>query len=279
MKKRSLVAALAMLIVSAIVLTSATYAWFATNNKAELSVFSSSVGNAAGSLYISTTGNENTWKSALGKGDFTAASASATGIADTLNPVSYDPAKTGGVAFAGAGFNTQNSPRLSVSKNASTADYTAIRIWMYAETTGTVTITPTIGAASTVPYVYATVITEDGDSVIVGSTASDSYDPIYVTGSNTSGYADDNQTVNSIIDSNEIGADKSSNVALADTVTAAASASAGKVTVDIDTAGTAGKTYVDIHLWAEGQDDNCVGGATASPTFTVDFDFAGTSTN
>ena len=55
MKKRSLVAAIAMLIVSAIVLTSSTYAWFASNSAANVETISANVANNDGSLQIMAT--------------------------------------------------------------------------------------------------------------------------------------------------------------------------------------------------------------------------------
>ena len=56
MKKRSLVAALAMLVVSAIVLTSSTYAWFATSSKASVSTISAQVTSNKGALTVQATG-------------------------------------------------------------------------------------------------------------------------------------------------------------------------------------------------------------------------------
>ena len=53
MKKRSLVAALAMLVVSAIVLTSSTYAWFAASSQANVNKLSANVTNDDGSLTVS----------------------------------------------------------------------------------------------------------------------------------------------------------------------------------------------------------------------------------
>ena len=59
MKKRSLVAAIAMLMVSAIVLTSSTYAWFATSSAAAVDKFSATVTNNSGSLTVQAV-NGNT---------------------------------------------------------------------------------------------------------------------------------------------------------------------------------------------------------------------------
>ncbi len=63
MKKRSLFAAVAMLLVSAVVLTSATYAWFAAGSKADIDQIKAKVTAGDGTLQIATitTGNDANW--------------------------------------------------------------------------------------------------------------------------------------------------------------------------------------------------------------------------
>jgi len=66
MKKRSLFAAVAMLIVSAIVLTSATYAWFATGGSAvKVGAIKGQVATTAAGIKLKVTGASATWQDSL----------------------------------------------------------------------------------------------------------------------------------------------------------------------------------------------------------------------
>ena len=87
MKKRSLVAALAMLMVSAIVLTSSTYAWFAASAEANVSAFSATVSNNSGNLTVKATGAEAV-DNAAAKPVITADDYKAAALCKTLSPVS-----------------------------------------------------------------------------------------------------------------------------------------------------------------------------------------------
>lgn len=253
MKKRSLVAAIAMLIVSAIVLTSSTYAWFASNTNANIEAFTATVGNAAGSVYISTDGAN--WRSTLSAADFT------SGIAAALTPVSYDKtsdhfyggsfAATGGIATAFNGTAT-----------ADTNYYTAITVYIYTETAGTVTVTPTLGDIGNTPYVYASA-KSDTAQVILG-TGGDKYFPAISSAAST---ATDNNPQNGIIDAAE--ATAGTNISLGDEV----AVTGGGLTLNME-AGEANKQQVTFYVWAEGNDSNCFGTSSGSPSFNVGFAFA-----
>ena len=65
MKKRSLFAAVAMLIVSAIVLTSATYAWFATGGPASISTISGKVATVSSGVLLGVNANDRKWGDTL----------------------------------------------------------------------------------------------------------------------------------------------------------------------------------------------------------------------
>lgn len=250
MKKRSLVAALAMLMVSAIVLTSSTYAWFATNNQASLTAFKADVGNAAGSVYISA--DKSNWKSTLTASDF-------TGITNTLTPVSYD--KENDHFYGGSFGENQN---FALTATANTDFYTAIEIYVYAEVAGTVTITPTLTDIANVPYVYASVKTDAGQQAILG-TSGDKYFPVVAADKMNSATATDNNTQNGIIDADEAAA--GNNCALG-----------AEVAVDYTTpltinigAGVDNAQKIVVYVWAEGQDSNCVGTSSGAPSFGISF--------
>ncbi|MBQ2812726.1 MAG: hypothetical protein IJE63_05680, partial [Clostridia bacterium] len=88
MKKRSLVAALAMLMVSAIVLTSSTYAWFATGKTAKVSNVSATVGNSDGNILVSADG-EN-FNTSISFDDFVADSTTTNFKPGQFIPVSFN---------------------------------------------------------------------------------------------------------------------------------------------------------------------------------------------
>ncbi len=99
MKKRSVLSAVAMLLVSALVLTSATYAWFAASDTAAVNSVIASVTNDAGSLLLRAYNYDrggssstwlDTWSTSLSASDF-------GDLADTLKPISLN------VYDAGAG--------------------------------------------------------------------------------------------------------------------------------------------------------------------------------
>lgn len=253
MKKRSLVAALAMLVVSAIVLTSSTYAWFATNNVANVETFSADVGNSAGSVYISATGQANSWKSTLKSADF-------EGIVGTLVPVTYD--KTGDKFYGGTFGESQ---KFTLSTTANTGYYTAFDVYVYAEAAGTVTITPTLTETTKVPYVYASV-KSDADQVILG-TSGDSYFPVLPIDPNSAATATDNIDQNGIIDSAEAAA--GINCKLGTEVEVSNSTS---ISIDLE-AGENAKQKITVYIWAEGQDSHCVGTNSGNPAFNLTFNY------
>ena len=94
MKKRSLFAAVAMLIVSAVVLTSATYAWFASGTEVTVSTVSADVSNSDGSIKISADGSN--WKTTLANADLQAVASNILPAAFT--PVSIQPSNLNVVA-------------------------------------------------------------------------------------------------------------------------------------------------------------------------------------
>lgn len=67
MKKRSLFAAVAMLIVSALVLTSATYAWFATGGPGQVLDLGGNVANVSAGVFLKTRAQGALWKNELTK--------------------------------------------------------------------------------------------------------------------------------------------------------------------------------------------------------------------
>ncbi|MBR6620643.1 MAG: hypothetical protein IKK85_09885 [Clostridia bacterium] len=259
MKKRSLVAALAMLMVSAIVLTSSTYAWFAASNTASVSQIEASVTNSSGSIYISTTGAANSWKTSLSSADY-------SGLATAMSPVSAAVNKNsisfqGGLLTATPNETTGASDLVFTTKNAiSNTDYLTFDIFLYAEVACEVTITPTLDTDG-LNYIYgfATV----GENGIVLGTSGDSYTPIVGTATAENKVVDSG---NGIIDAGECAMEGF----FGDAVNVS-SESTLKVTFTEDQVGEANKVKVTCYVWAEGQDADCKGTAANNVGMAVSF--------
>jgi hypothetical protein len=92
MKKRSLIASIAMLLVSAIVLSTSTYAWFSAGAAVSVEKITASVQNTDGSLQVSATGAADSWGDILEQSTIEALFASTQeGAADFIKPTNLIP--------------------------------------------------------------------------------------------------------------------------------------------------------------------------------------------
>ncbi len=250
MKKRSLVAALAMLVVSAIVLTSSTYAWFATSSAAAVDKFSATVTNNSGSLTVQAAGTNaanNTKKTTLTSADF-------TGLATTLQPVSLyieDAVSINKVAYDAAKFDTftaatQNLEYLYYEFNAEYING--------GEATSAVSITPEFTTESNFCYGLIAITVDGATSYYVYDAAGGSYVPVKAL-SNAS-VKDSNG--NNIIDEADEGY-TASDMAASITTKATSTTSATALTLMSVDAGTTKTANIKVYVWAEGQDAQCSG--------------------
>lgn len=266
MKKRSLVAAIAMLIVSAIVLTSSTYAWFATNSSASVDTMSANVANNDGSLQIrAAEGAAGTarWKTSLTSADY-------TGIPNNLNPVSM--AMVSGApsfyiaAYDGTKFTATGSGNASVNSDYIKYGFD-VQYVNGGATTPTITITPSWSDTSDFCYAIVKVAANSTTTYYLFD-ASGSYTPITAV----NGDIIDNKTADTPIDviddgdtNGDINASKGGFTGATKWSTAGISAievtAAANTTTAID---------VDVYIWAEGQDEDC-SGTTAAGTATMSF--------
>lgn len=257
MKKRSLVAALAMLVVSAIVLTSSTYAWFATSSAATVQSISATVSNNDGSLTVAATGvnaANTTKKTNLTEADFKDLTSTLIPVTAyigesgfTANTVAYDAAKF--TSFAGA---NPNAEYLTYQFNV---EYIA-----GAEAGATVQITPSFSTDSQFCYgILGFTVGETTNYYIYN--AAGSYEPLK---SLTNEVIDNG---NSIVDSGDTGFSEG------DVVAVGATSATNATALDLMTVGanTTGIATVSVYVWAEGQDPQCVGNvSSASSYFTFD---------
>ena len=277
MKKRSLFAAVAMLIVSAIVLTSATFAWFQTDGTITTVEFvAKTEANAAG-LLLSATGAAGSWKNTMTITDYATVSGSPNvllgGATETesgsgiyeitaantlLTPVSGTIGATG-VTFKageldGTSFESTNDPREGYLKYTTYVKSKAAA--------GTISITPYFSinscpftylaiavtkAGSTTMYKYTGVlpVAEEGQPAIT----SVSYDAIKTNFTATDTNND------AIINQDETNA--ATNLTTVSGVPKFdPTANPLTVSVDKDQA-----IEVTVYFWAEGQDPDCAPGA------------------
>ena len=277
MKKRSLVAAIAMLVVSAIVLTSSTYAWFASNAQAGVGEMSANVSSSDGSLQVKATTSAvsgSTWKTALTSSDYTGYASSLTPVSMSLAEnatepafasVTYDGGKfvdstatTSGILHYGFDLKCTNKTKSQGVATAKTVNLTCT----FAET----------GSNNQYPgYTKALVKISTGEGQNATSTfykffSTGSYSPLLasaITGQNE--VTDTN--ANAIVDSADTGY---SNAMLGDTAGATAYSSAIALNAPAD---SVTEWQIEVWVWAEGQDPDCVGSAPAGAA-TMEFSAA-----
>lgn len=270
MKKRSLVAAVAMLIVSAIVLTSSTYAWFATGNTATVAGLSASVGNDSSSISISANGT--TFLPTLSSADILAANANA--IPTALIPVSLSYADNSVSFITGAIAQNETDDAILGGKmiftaaqaNDNTGKYMKFNVHVRASADCTVNVTANMGSA-VYDFVYAA-ITDGTNIKYFNLTTGRSYTP-----------------VNSVVDGIDVNNDgimqadvdklmngSSSYNALGSSITAANEALSLSFVTETGATSPADK-QLTVYVWAEGNDEHCAG-PISSATSAVSLNFA-----
>lgn len=265
MKKRSLVAAIAMLIVSAIVLTSSTYAWFASSSSASVTSITARIDNNNGAISVAAAGTyaaNNTYKTSISKDDFTGLCTNFTPVdmnfstTPQFNTLAYDTTEF--KTFAGA---TENTHYLQYSFSIKCENAGGENA-----TTKTVTLTPTFTPnAKNFTYGIISVTPQGGSTTYYMYSASGSYVPM--TQMTAATITDSNS--NAIVDSGDTG------YAAADMGTFGAGCETGSsgtaLNVMTVAANATGYCTVNVWVWAEGQDADCTGNVDAQ---TSGFSFA-----
>lgn len=313
MKKRSLFAAVAMLIVSAIVLTSATYAWFAASTSAAtVAKFTASVSADDGSLLVQSTGD---FAVKDGSGNDlpyakSISSANYHGLCTDLTPVSFDftgasgsgmaryyGTRTGPIklAYDGATFSNGGTAVVNGSQDTGTqatswdgtGDYLQYNFNVKYETTSstakdvTMKITDfTHGASFTYACIAVTYNSVTKYYLYDSSATSGTQDSYYAVASiATGGTVNDTKgtsdhTGEGIINNDAPNADTagSASITLDSTaVVASGYDSNGVVIMSGLVGGSEGASAshvanIEVTIWAEGQDANCVGNVPSADT-------------
>ncbi len=262
-----------MLIVSAIVLTSSTYAWFATNSSASVGEMSASVANNDGSLQVKATtaavpGSD--WKTSLTSADY-------TGVPRSMNPVSMamvTESDTASPQFYKVAYDGTKFTATGSGNGTPNGDYIKygfdVQYINAGSATPTINLTPTWAIVS--DFVYALVkVTNNGTTTYYMFRASGSYTPIVamtgdVTDAKGTGSVD-------VIDSGDSGWANATKGTYADDSENWTSGTS----IDIQAAANDTTTInVEVYIWAEGQDPQC-SGTTASGSGTMSFSIGLTS--
>lgn len=263
MKKRSLVAAIAMLIVSAIVLTSSTYAWFASNGAATVGAMNANVANNDGTLQVMATTSaiaNSQWKTALTSADY-------TGYTTALTPVSMAKNANDGPSFYKASYD---GVTFTAGSNGTVSDYLKygfdVKYDNASENAATVSMVPTWSDTS--DFIYALVEVTAGGTTTYYMFSSGSYTPVTaitgeVTDTKGSGASVD------VIDAADSGFANASMGSVAGVETGAS----GTAITFSAAASSSTTANVNIYIWAEGQDPQC-SGITAAGAGSMSFNIS-----
>lgn len=255
MKKRSLVAALAMLVVSAIVLTSSTYAWFATGTTAKVSGISAYVSNESGNITISADGTE--YSTSLEYAKFQGQAGNFT--PGTFQPVSFDPINQ---AFIAGSIRQQDDDpdnaltygKLLFEPSVATNDsskFIKMKVYVKSSVDCTVNVAADM-AGSTYQFIYAAVYEDDNTSNYkVYNTASRTYVPVLQAKAGID--VDTNGIMEKSIDKLADGTGDYDS-ALATDAVASTTSDVVSISLTKDTPKT-----ITLYVWAEGNDKLCVG--------------------
>lgn len=260
MKKRSFIAALAMLVVSAIVLTSATFAWFTMGKKVTVSQFNATVSDADGLLIsayethdFSTSVDLDTIRTAA---DADLLAPTATG---KISPVSSNGTITSGkLTFVEGYLNDSNQ---LVTSNATAGTY--YQLPLYIKYSGTTAATIKLGVTQSGSY--------SGTTVTQGSGSS-----------GTSAYKAVRIATNQGSSTNYILAPATDDTTFSAVTTTGTGVSASAIT-NVKTDGSdnalaftlqpGSTTKILVYVWLEGTDNNCTDDAAAGGDFNVDLAF------
>lgn len=255
MKKRSILSAVAMLLVSALVLTSATYAWFASGSAASASAITATVANSDGTLLISADGG-TTWKTAVAMGldptdeddaygDFVESTLVFPNIgssaAGRLIPVSGTPS-SGSITFMDGSLEGT-----AFSSKTATAGWVKVSLKVKSTVATTITVAPAFSTAADFGYCYFVV---NSTGYLYGVGAAREYFPIATSGGTVTGVDSNGNAIMDIGDSSH-------------PVLAAQQTTVSQGSYDITAAADTSYDVV-FYMWAEGNDAACTGAVASS---------------
>jgi len=245
-KKRALLTAIAMLVISAVVLSSATFAWFMAGTTAQVSGITASV-QSASSVQVSATGLDGSWTNSLSQTSLDAVVGNV--FPSSLVPVSTKSPVLDSSFFSGElkgdwSFTSQSLTSPTILANDNSGPLVKFTFYIKVSAPATVIMTGSSIAGTMNSAVY----TSFNGTVLAGDGSIIAYPAISTAVTGHDGNND------SVIQASEVSAGSVVNVTpmgnLADQTL-------------VFTAGNLQKTIV-VYMWLEGQDTNCAGTVSAS---------------
>ena len=245
MKKRSLVAALAMLLVSALVLTSATYAWFAKSNSAQVQAVTTQAGNAGGALEVSV--DQTNWKTTLTSKDLGQTYEQSGGVDDltkpiaaTLTPVDMLPGSGTSITWFGCNYTGQD---FTASANGS--GYLHKTFYLRTDSVDKyIELNPSFTPSQ---FIWGMVIV-DGQRVIWG-------DGSYTPFSSGTLQATEVGTNDGVVSVGEV----TTGALATDNGNPLLVSQSNSTSITLTPAANKKTFQIDYYIWAEGQDQDCYG--------------------
>ena len=238
-QKRAILAAIAMLVVSAVALSSATFAWFSAGDSVNVADVSATVSNSTGAILISK--NNVDWVTSLTATDL--ATVGTNLLPASLKPVSVTPSVSGATVIDGG-----IDEAVFTATGAASNGFIKYVVYVKATVDCTATVSPTFAAGAAGTFCYGMV--EHAASTLVLNPASRTYYPI----SNPSLSVTDNNPANDIVDAAE------APTGLGTQVTSVATGSIN-LTLAADVS-----QLLTVYVWAEGQDSSCRGAIPSTNT-------------
>lgn len=255
-KKRAIFSAVAMLVVSAIALSSATYAWFSAGTTVSAGQLSASITNNDGSLLITAdTPTLNNWKTNLEAADIIGSTSAGnvlpagmtvtTPTAGVFTPVTVNFSAASITPLSGEIEISDVAPftRTVRATGNAAGGYLKYTVWVKSSVDANIKITPYF--SNTVAFIYGGVILGSQKSLL--GAAGDSYYPL----ANTSVTGTDSNA-NDVLDAADVG--------FAPAMLGAQQTVAADpiITTTVPLVGGTA-TPIVVYMWAEGQDLQCSG--------------------
>lgn len=265
MKKRSLVAAIAMLIVSAIVLTSSTYAWFASSASASVTGINATVSNNNGSISVAPTGTnakaavKDIYKTAITGNDY-------EGLCTNLNPVSmYISDST--PQFNKVNYNTETFT--SFAPATENADYLVYQFKVKASNAADASAARNVGmttsfTTNTGAFCNGIVaVTAGGTTTYYFYNGGGSYEALIAMTNST--ITDTNG--DAIVGSGDANLVAASDLLASSSFSGVTTGPASIPVLSSIAAGAEAEATVSVYVWAEGQDSGCTGNVNAEQAY------------
>jgi len=252
MKKRSVLSAVAMLLVSALVLTSATYAWFAAGATASVSAITTTVNGSDNSIVLSADGGTD-WFSTLTEALITSES-TVEKFPSEFTPIDWNGSDWMAGVLQGSDFSMGVAPAGSTSYL-----YYTFNVKSLSSDDVEADITPAITFADDFVYVMIEVTDGNGTTTTIYNSDTTAYNALELDGVAVAGTAID-------VDSDGVieATDTLTDIVIGDPITPTTLAATGTIAIDVPGTTSGGSASVSVWMWAEGQDYDCHGSASGS---------------